>query len=156
MTALRSSCQWTLTACAVAILLFSGCDGRPKRHNVSGTVTIDGEPLKFGMIRFLPQGARASVGKIGEDGRFTMTCYGDNDGVIPGTHRVSINAGEVLSPNKTMWHAPRKYADWDESGLTVTIEEATEDLTFELTWDGGKPFVQKLSRQSFIETSDDI
>ena len=134
----------------------TGCDGRPKRHAVSGRVLIDGEPLSFGIVEIVPEGARASMGPIAEDGSFTMTCYEDEDGVIPGTHRAAVSAGEGLSPTKIKWHAPKKYADWNTSGLTVTIDKKIEDLTIELTWDGGKPFVEKLGRASFEETSDDI
>ena len=37
---------------------------------------------------------------------------------------------------------PPKYADFRESGLVFTLTEPTDDLKIELTWDGGKPFVQ--------------
>jgi hypothetical protein len=148
----RWAAFWLMLSCAMLV----GCDDRPKRVGVSGRVTIDGEPLTTGVIYFAPEGTRPSMGNIGEDGSFTMTCYGDNDGVIPGTHRVSIAAMEVLGPSKIKWFAPPKYADFNTSGLTVTIDKKTEEQNFELTWDGGKPFIQKSKRETFTEQSDDI
>lgn len=121
----------------------SGCgDGRPSRVQVSGQVLIDGKPLTQGNIKFVPEGARPSAGKLDENGRFTLTCYDGNDGVIPGTHRVQISASEILKGNKVKWHAPPKYADYLKSGLSYELTEPTEDLTIELTWDGKKPFIR--------------
>jgi hypothetical protein len=107
---------------AVALLL-SGCsDGRPTRITVSGQVFIDGQ--------------------LGQDGRFTLTCYDGGDGVVPGRHRAQISAMEVIGPTQVKWYAPPKYADFRTSELEYEINEPTNDLKIELTWDGGKPFVQ--------------
>ncbi len=129
------------TAC-LALAMMSGCDGRPKRVPVSGQVLIDGEPLTLGSITLVPRGARPSVGKIDKDGRFVLTCYEGEDGVIPGTHRVAISANEGIGDTGLKWFAPKKYADFRRSGLEVTIDEKTDELKIELTWDGGKPFVE--------------
>ena len=128
-----------------AQVTLSGCgDGRPKRLSVSGQVLIDGEPLTFGYIRFVPEGARPSGGRLDEQGRFTLSCYGENDGIIPGVHRVEVDASESLSSTKVKWHAPKKYFRYTNSGLTQEIGESTESLVIQLTWDGGKPFVERV------------
>ena len=141
---MKSSCEsFRSFTCCVALLAFIGCsDGRPARVAVSGQVLIDGQPLTLGNIKFVPDGARPSSAKIESTGRFTLTCYDGEDGVIPGTHRAQISAVEVIGPNKVRWHAPQKYADFRTSELEFEITEPTEDLKVELTWDGGKPFVQ--------------
>lgn len=137
----RRGCCFGLLAALCC--LSTGCgDGRPTRVKVSGKVLIDGKPLTHGNIKFVPEGARPSAGKIDENGNFTLTCYDGNDGIIPGTHRVQISASEILSGSKVKWHAPRKYSDHLKSGLSFEITEPTDDLTIELTWDGGKPFVK--------------
>ena len=66
----------------VAILLvivLGGCNRHPTRVPVSGTVLIDGAPLKEGNIKFVPKDGRPSSGKI-NDGRFSLTCFEANDG----------------------------------------------------------------------------
>lgn len=125
------------------VTVMSGCgDGRPTRVNVSGQVLIDGKPLTMGNVKFVPEGARPSAGKLDESGRFTLTCYDGDDGVVPGRHRAQISAMEIVGPTKVRWLAPPKYADFRTSELEFEITEPTNDLKIELTWDGGKPFVQ--------------
>ena len=127
----------------VAVAASGGCgDGRPARVPVSGRVLIDGEPLTRGIVQFVPKGSRPSAGKINQNGEFTLTCYDGDDGIVPGTHQVMVAAKEMISESKVKWHAPPKYADFRKSGLAFEITEPTDDLTIELTWDGGKPFVQ--------------
>jgi hypothetical protein len=124
-------------------LLAPGCgDNRPERVTVSGQVLIDGQPLTGGNVKFVPDGSRPSSGKLDAAGTFKLTCYDGGDGVVPGRHRVQISAMEVLSASKVKWLAPPKYADFRTSGLEFEITEPTDDLTIELTWDGGKPFVE--------------
>ncbi len=121
-----------------------GCsDGRPKRLEVSGQVLIDGQPLTFGYVRFVPKGARPSTSMLDKDGRFTLTCYGNEDGVVPGVHQVEVNGGESLSGTKKHWHAPPKYANFRNSPLTQEITESTDSLVIDLTWDGGKPCTER-------------
>ena len=146
----RSPCVSVLFL--VVATLIVGCDSRPKRVPVAGQVLIDGKPLELGTITLVPQGARPSMGKIGKDGRFVLTCYEGDDGVIPGTHRVAVSANKGKGDTALEWFAPKKYADFRKSGLTVTIGEENQDLKIELTWDGGKPFVEgTVAKGDFVE-----
>jgi len=126
------------------LLLVSGCgDGRPKRVPVSGRVLIDGKPLSYGFVRVVPEGARPASGKIGPDGRFTLTTFEPGDGAVLGTHAMSVAGVEVINSTSQRWHAPKKYADTGTSDLTATIDGPTDSLIVELTWDGRKPFVER-------------
>jgi hypothetical protein len=137
---------WHVAVLTAVAALSAGCsDGRPTRVPVSGQVLIDGQPLTVGNIKFVPDGARASSGKLDSQGRFTLTCYDGEDGVVPGRHRAQISAMEVISASKVKWLAPPKYADFRTSELEFEINEPTDDLKITLTWEGsppGKPFVQ--------------
>jgi len=139
-TVARAGQVLALLAAAVAI----GCGPRrPARVPVSGKVLIDGQPLRLGYVRFVPQGARPSGGPIRPDGRFRLNCFGGEDGAVPGSHRVSVDASETLGRDSKRWHAPKHYADFTTSGLEVEIDGPTDSLVIELSWDGGKPFVER-------------
>lgn len=132
---------------AVAMLCAaSGCRAKgPRPVRVSGMVLIDGKPLTSGFIRVVPESGRPSSGRIGADGRFTLGCFGKDDGCVLGTHKVEIQALEDLSPTSRKWLAPKKYATIGASGLTATIDQATDALRIELTWAGSPesgPFVE--------------
>ena len=131
---------WGLIAASALSL---GCgDGRPERVPVSGTVRIDGAPLTMGVINFVPANGRRATGDIDEQGRFSVFTYERGDGAPLGTHKVEVSSREGLSETQTRWHTPQKYASHKTSGIEVEITEATDDLAIDLTWDGGKPFIQ--------------
>ena len=121
-----------------------GCgDGRPKRVPVSGRVTIDGQPLKFGSIRVLPANDRAAAAAIGPDGRFQLTTFDKDDGCVLGKHPVTVTGNEDKGPTAILWHAPKKYADPQNSGLMLDVTGPTDNVEIKLTWDGGKPFLER-------------
>lgn len=127
----------------VLVTFVGGCgDGRPPRVQVTGRVLIDNQPLTLGTIQVAPANARPAYGRIGPDGRFTLSSFGDHDGVVKGTHQVAVLATEDLDSRRCKWHAPKKYSQFDTSGLSVTIDGPTDDLLIELTWAGGAPFVE--------------
>jgi hypothetical protein len=139
--------QYDSMATLVAVCLClaaSGCgDGKPTRVPVAGTVLIDGAPVTHGSIMFIPSAGRPAGGGIDSDGSFTLTCYERNDGATPGVHRVKVTAIEPIDERSNRWHAPKKYADEKTSGIEVEITEPIDDLKIELTWEGGKPFVDR-------------
>ena len=124
-------------AWAVSVLALAGCgSGGPKIVPVSGSVTIDGQPLTYGHVQVLPAGWRPASGRLDGSGRFVLTTTTPNDGCPVGTHPVVVLAGESLTPETMKWHAPQKYADVATSDLKVTITGPTDDLKIELKSDG--------------------
>lgn len=135
---------WRTLTCVLLFTVLGGCgDGRPERLPVSGQVLIDGEPVPYGYIRFISDTSRPAGGPLDEQGRFTLSCYEKNDGIIPGTYQVEVNGSEEISGSRIKWHVPKKYFSTKRSGLTQEITEATDSLVIDLTWDGGKPFVER-------------
>jgi hypothetical protein len=132
-----------LSAPLCALLLLGCGDGRPERATISGHVLIDGQPLTRGSVLFVPARGRPAGSAIDENGRFELTSFEKGDGAVLGEYRVAIRGAEYLSETLIKWHAPKKYANVDTSGLTATVDEPRDDLKFELTWDGGKPFQEK-------------
>ena len=90
----------------------------------------------MGQIRFIPEGDRASCATLDEHGKFSLRCYDENDGVVPGRHQVEVGSVEHVSDDELKWRAPQKYADYQTSGLEFEIVEPTSDLVIELTWGG--------------------
>lgn len=138
----------SILALLAALACLAGCgDGLPRRVPVSGKVLIDGQPLKYGFVRFIPTGARPSGGKLDADGRFTLTCFEGDDGAVPGKHRVEVAANQTLSATKVRWHAPKKYNDFGTSGLEQEITEPTDAVVIKLSWQGGKPFDETVATE---------
>jgi hypothetical protein len=120
-----------------------GCgDGRPSRVPIAGQVLIDGKPLSYGFVEFIPDNARPSSGKLDEQGRFRLSCFEANDGAVAGINHVAVTAREPIGGNKVRWHAPKKYADRKTSNITQDLNKPTDSLVLNLSWDGGKPFVE--------------
>jgi hypothetical protein len=147
----KMKCRWKpwrrRAACLLAGLTLAGVvgcgDGRPRRVAVAGRVTIDGQPLTTGNIRFYPAANRAATAAIQPDGRFTLSTYDFGDGCVPGKHPVSVMGSKLLNPKTMRWLAPKKYADSATSGLEFDVTEATDAAEIKLTWAGnqpGKPF----------------
>ncbi len=132
---------------AAALLLAGllGCsDGLPRRVPVEGIVLIDGQPVTAGVVRVRPTEARPAIGDIGPDGRFSLTTYQTNDGCVVGTHPVEVFAIENLADGNVRWLAPQRYSETKTSDLTLTVEPGSrQEVRLELTWDGGKSFVQE-------------
>jgi hypothetical protein len=151
MTSGRRQCGAKVSTIAAAVrflvlllpVVLVGCDDRPTRVPVSGIVTIDGQPLDRGNIKFVPKEGRPSAGSIGADGRFTLTCYDGNDGALLGTHRVQVAANRIISDSKIEWFAPPKYADFRTSEISVEVTVPVEDVKIELHWGDRKgPYIQ--------------
>jgi hypothetical protein len=79
-------------------VLAAGCgsgEEPPPRVPVTGDVTLNGEPLKSGVIRFIPDAATTGPAAMAtiNDGQYVLT---DEDGPIFGHHRVEIEATNYL------------------------------------------------------------
>lgn len=131
----------------LAILaLAAGCsDGRPGRVPIQGRVTIDGKPLEAGNICFYPGENRVAMGKIQPDGTFTLSTYDFGDGCVTGRHPVSVNASKMINQQTMRWYAPKKYAGADTSGLEFEVTEPTDEAEIKLSWEGGKPFDERIA-----------
>lgn len=139
-----------LSLVAVNLLLVgaAGCsDGRPSRVPIAGRVLIDGQPLKYGTVRFVPEHDRMSGAQLDSEGRFQLSCFEKGDGAVRGLHRITVSAAEPVAGSKLLWHAPKKYSDIATSDLTKEIDAPNDDLVINLTWDGDKPFYETVEEE---------
>lgn len=137
----------------VGLLIWAclGCGSSgPELAPVTGTVSIDGTPLKKGTIVFESEGNRPANGRI-EDGKIVeVTTFNKGDGVPVGSHKVAVFALEETSTVETSDPSqptatgsnymgtgksliPDKYNNPDTSGLTAEVEAGQENMvTYEL------------------------
>lgn len=80
---------------ACSFLLLAGCgggtDSSPPRAAVSGTVTLDSQPLKKGVVNFIPTGdteGPMTTAPI-EEGNYSLS---EEFGPLVGTHRLEIES----------------------------------------------------------------
>lgn len=91
--------QSTVALLFCAPVIAAGCGGGHEFPTtpVSGIVTCSGNPVSGGTIMFIPLATdakantgKAASGEIAENGSFTLSTYGANDGAIVGKHTVQI------------------------------------------------------------------
>jgi hypothetical protein len=97
-------------------LTVAGCNHAPyPTAPVSGTVTIDGQPMTGGMVMFAPvakdglNSGRPAFAEIQADGRYTLRTYSDGDGAVVGEHWVSIVNGRPTAGDSD-WPPVRQVA----------------------------------------------
>ena len=128
-----------ILACFLCTIAFTtGCgNGRPGRVTVSGKVLIDGKPLDTGYIRLIPPNARPAGAEIQSDGSFTLTTFSDDDGAVLGNHKITVNAFQNKENGMvTRYLVPAKYGEIKTTDLTVDVDQPTDSLTVNLSWEG--------------------
>lgn len=144
---MKSNMQWNLQAVSIicGLLLLAGCGGNegdsPPRAAVKGNVTLDGQPLKKGVVNFVPQGDTEGPMTTApvEEGNYYLP---EESGPIVGTHRVEIESrdlgGMALDDEQAIQRLKQQgvkrlevvkipIAYNKRSQLTATIEADTEN-----------------------------
>ncbi|MEQ1829100.1 MAG: carboxypeptidase regulatory-like domain-containing protein [Pirellula sp.] len=81
-------CQVTAIA-LFGLTYVSGCGG-PQFGNVSGQVTMDGQPLPDVAVRFEDEGGSATIARTDKSGNYVMRYTIDQIGAPVGKHKVTI------------------------------------------------------------------
>lgn len=121
----------------LALSLLVGC-GTAKTVPVNGKVQFkdgkDGSSLAGYVISLESTEQNVSgSGEVQADGTFRISTYGDNDGAVPGKHRVAITPPLPLPD--AVPPAPlidKKYDSLDTSGLEVDIQPGASEVTLEV------------------------
>jgi len=140
-TPLRSAGR-LVAAIALAALLGCGQKG-PRLVPVTGTVTLDGQPVADAGVLFMPvEGGPPASGTTDQQGRFRLRTV-NREGAVAGKHRVAVTKSETtgvgdfgaVGPEgiKVIWHVPEKYSRPQTSGLEATVDDGGGEFTFELS-----------------------
>lgn len=123
--------RWMSLLC-LAVLQGCGNSGEYAVVPVSGVVTCQGKPVANATVNFSPKASadrsalnpgKLALGITDEQGRFQLTTYENNDGVIIGTHIVTIE----LNFDEKTGRSPRGFP-CAKSELEITIEKSVSDL----------------------------
>ncbi|HEY3391672.1 MAG TPA: hypothetical protein VGK58_03120 [Lacipirellulaceae bacterium] len=119
---------WLMASCLVSMAAH-GCSSDSSKGIVSGTVTLDGQPLKSGLIRFIPADGRTPTAEA------TIT-DGEYSAQVPlGEKRVSISAPKIVGKRKAYETADSPSVDIVEELLPARYN-VTSELTLNVT--GGR------------------
>jgi len=128
--------QILVVLAAILCAAASGCG--TSEATVSGEVTLDGAPLRSGVVTFHPKAGPAAYGRIQTDGSYTLST-GDKTGLQPGNYRVTVVAtkavkvedmsGEEGPPPLT----PSRYHRLETTPLEFTVEPRGNWIPLELT-----------------------
>jgi hypothetical protein len=138
----------TLFSC-VGLLVLSGCfGGRSDLGQVTGTVTIDGEPINYASVTFMPTQGRASIGLTDLNGVYNLVYVIGENGALIGNHKVIVTtkvvketeyggrSGGIKDPVRQTGRKellPKENSDRNHTELTATVESGNNTINFDLT-----------------------
>jgi hypothetical protein len=123
---------WLIAVLLAALL--AGC-GSGDWGTGTGTVSVDGTPLKAGVVTFHPRdGGAAAYGQV-SDGKYTLYT-GQQAGLKVGEYQVTVSATSIPEPGSTekaKLLTPAKYAQPATSGLTEKVKAGANAFDLKLS-----------------------
>jgi hypothetical protein len=149
MTTLNDARTWRLASLCLLVGSVVGCGGSAEYElaPVAGVVTLDGKPVPYTQVVFVPQGAAGkanpgpgSAATCDDQGRYQLKTVRGEDGAVVGSHSVQISSTGPPRPTSgdTDVGPPRKEAFParynTESTLTFDVPaDGTTAADFKLT-----------------------
>jgi hypothetical protein len=143
-----SRCRCSKLVSLVSLIAVLGCGGGSGDQfptaNVTGKVTLDGQPVTGGEVLFSPLAAngeksagKSGVGKVAADGSFAVSTYGNGDGAVVGKHRVAFfppsSAETPAGPEGGHAGTPSSpYAGMTPKQVEVTVSKGANKIDIEL------------------------
>ena len=92
---------------AVVSVGVTGCGGdTPPIGAVSGTITLNGQPLEGATVEFAPAKGRGSIGVTDDKGTYVLKYTNTVDGALVGEHTVRITTGAPRSASNEGGDSP--------------------------------------------------
>lgn len=137
MMKVRNVGSWL--AAALLLVALVGC-GRSDLGTVTGTITLDGEPLADALVMFTPiTGGRPAAGRTDSQGNYELVHDRNSQGAVFGEHVVEVSTGdELANDDDTVTVIPEKIpAKYNlDSELRATIEAGENVFDFDLKAEG--------------------
>ena len=133
---MKYGAQRSLLGFAVAVTLVGvvGCGSGPDTGTVTGTVTMDGQPVAGVEVNFEPIDVdlgTTATGYTQAAGEYELFYPGSKKGAPAGEYIVRIVPAEMEEGAGPPVRIPAKYND--QSELTKTVESGSNTINFELT-----------------------
>ena len=116
-------------------LLSHGCGpkatGLPNVAPVSGTVTLNGEPLANASIVFESESGHSALGTTDAAGNFLLMAPGNQRGAVIGLNKVRITS-QLDAPPGPGWKDPIPARYNSASELSAEVKAGENSFTFEL------------------------
>ena len=147
---------WSFLPLLGIAVVLAGCgdsgdqwtEARPETFPAAGTVTFNDQPVEGATVVLTPVGhENGAVGLTDAEGHFQLRTFEPKDGAVAGDYKVAIRKVEVMSsgadeppavpdptpaPLKERSLLPERYGNAASSGLTASVKEGENALTFEL------------------------
>ena len=132
---------------ALAFFWLAPSDGLQAAPKAKMT-TIDGEPIDYAAVTFMPTQGRASIGRTDADGVYKLAYVIGQDGALIGNHKVYVTTrvkkepaygqkeGVEKSPirlNGRKELLPKENCDRNYTELTATVESGNNEINFDPT-----------------------
>jgi len=125
-------------AFVVAAVILTGCGGRKDLGTVTGTVTLDGEPLPDAQVEFSPANSgTTSYGKTDSKGVYTMASSGNAEGAALGENKVKIMTADVIERDGEEVVVKEKLPDRYHKKTTLTADVQPGKNTFDFALESG-------------------
>lgn len=125
-----------IAGCSLAlasVLLLVGCGGGsdlPELGEVTGVVTLDGQPVSGAQVQFIPQSGRPSSGETDASGKYELHYTADVAGAVLGSHTVKINTAVDGRDDPSTEKIPARYNS--KSELTEEVKSGVNEINFDL------------------------
>lgn len=119
----------------LCILSMFGCSNGHVSLQGRVTYSDNDEPLETGTV-CLVSPTRIAQGIIGENGRYIVGSYKQNDGLLPGDYRIYVAGSERLTdPNNPMSAVPLidpKFSQAKTSEIVLSVDGKTKTFDFKV------------------------
>lgn len=141
----RSVIATVAAGTALLALALSGCGGAGTAE-VSGTVTMDGQPVPNALVTFTPEGEGSpAYGRTDSQGQYKLQYTQDASGAVPGQYVVSISTYTDGDPDaeppvpRSPETVPARYNVETELTATVDTSGKPHDFALESSGDVRQP-----------------
>ena len=112
-----------------------GCGGGgPDRGTVTGTVTLDGQPLEGADLEFQPEEGSPSYGTTDDDGEYDLMYTRDKRGAMLGEHTVRITTSTTDTDDRgNEVRVPQRVPpEYSQAGVTKDVKPGRNKFDFDL------------------------